>query len=327
LIRESRIAVTGAAGFIGLHLADFLASESTNKVHLIDNFARGSRDEKFVEVSDRKNVEFLDMDLGGDLSDFPDSDYVFHLASINGTENFYNSPFDVTFSAAVPTLRLIHHLRDFPLKKFILSSTSEVYAGAVELGLSPVPTNEETPLVINSVDNMRWSYAAGKIAAEFGAFGAASQFGFPSTVVRFHNVYGPRMGEQHVIPQFLRRAAQGDFSLKGSDNTRSFIFVEDAVRALAGVAEIDESSGQVINIGTDYEIKIKDLAERILDIAGIPGDLVLQNSPDGSVSRRCPDLRVLRSLTGFVPAIGLDEGLERTIKFYLGAWGYNLAKP
>jgi nucleoside-diphosphate-sugar epimerase len=213
------------------------------------------------------------------------------------------------------------------LKKFILSSTSEVYAGAVELGLVPVPTDEGAPLVIQSIENMRWSYAAGKIAAEFGVLGAANQFEFPATIVRFHNVYGPRMGEQHVIPQFLKRATQGDLSLRGSENTRSFIFVDDAVRAIAEVAANPNSSGKVINIGTNHELSIRDLAAKILKFADISGPVIPRDSPDGSVSRRCPDLTALVSLTGFIPRFGLDEGLEKTVEFYLDAWGYNLAKP
>jgi nucleoside-diphosphate-sugar epimerase len=317
MIKNSRILVTGAAGFIGFHLSKFLADDQSNTVWMVDNFARGQNDQELKELLGSPNVHFLEVDLSSAELILPEVDYVFHLASINGTENFYNKPFDVVEAAILPTLRLIRFYERSKIKRFLLTSTSEVYAGAIETGLSEIPTAEDTPLVIQDTKNMRWSYAAGKIAAEMAMLAAASQFNLPATIIRFHNVYGPRMGSQHVIPQFLERLQTGDFKLFGGDNTRSFIYVQDAIQATTSAAIASESQGQVVHIGTRQEVSIESLAQQIMAIAGINGSLDVLSAPEGSVSRRCPDTTFLNKVVGFVPTISLDEGLRLTIPYYL----------
>ena len=319
MIKNSAILVTGAAGFIGFHLSQFLASEASNTVWMLDNFARSRRDEDLETLLKLPNVKFLQVDLSNEELDLPQVDYVFHLASINGTENFYTRPFDVIEAAVLPTLRLLRFYSGSNVKRFLLTSTSEVYAGAIETGLSEIPTPETTPLVIQDSKNMRWSYAAGKIASEMATMAAANQYGLPATIIRYHNVYGPRMGSQHVIPEFLERLKKEDFTLFGADNTRSFIYVRDAIVATAAAAAADESENEIVHIGTSVEVTIRELAQQIMAISGIRGSLKIHSAPKGSVSRRCPDTRFLREVVGFTPEISLYEGLSLTIPYYIKA--------
>jgi len=323
MIKNSAILVTGAAGFIGFHLSQFLASEASNTVWMLDNFARSRRDEDLETLLKLPNVKFLQVDLSNEELDLPQVDYVFHLASINGTENFYTRPFDVIEAAVLPTLRLLRFYSGSNVKRFLLTSTSEVYAGAIETGLSEIPTPETTPLVIKDSKNMRWSYAAGKIASEMATMAAANQYGLPATIIRFHNVYGPRMGSQHVIPEFLERLKKEDFTLFGADNTRSFIYVRDAIVATAAAAAADESENEIVHIGTSVEVTIRELAQQIMAISGIRGNLKIHSAPKGSVSRRCPDTRFLREVIGFTPEISLYEGLSLTIPYYIKAHDKN----
>jgi nucleoside-diphosphate-sugar epimerase len=315
VIRNSKILITGAAGFIGFHLSKFLASEPSNIVWMLDNFARGERDKDLEELLSFSNVKFLEIDLSIDELDLPSVDYVFHLASINGTENFYSRPFEVVEAAILPTLRILRFYKGSNVGRFLLTSTSEVYAGAIETGLSQIPTPETTPLVINDPRNMRWSYAAGKIAAEMATLAAAKQYGLPATIIRFHNVYGPRMGNQHVIPEFIDRIKKSDFRLFGAENTRSFIYIADAVAATAAAATTD-TLGEIVHIGTEDEVTIEKLAQEIMLISGIDGSLQKHKAPEGSVSRRCPDTTVLKQVVGFSPKITLREGLTLTIAHY-----------
>lgn len=313
MISNSKILVTGAAGFIGFHLSTRLAREEGNQLVLVDNLARGSLDASMQALIQGENVDFLQIDPASEGEKLPDVDYVFHLASINGTKNFYERPYDVTRAAISPTLALIDRYRNSDvLKGFLLTSTSEVYAGAVEAGLAAVPTGEATPVTIQSQSNMRWSYAAGKIAAEQAVLGAFAQYGFPGSILRYHNVYGPRMGSDHVIPQLMERFDNGDFRVLGSDNTRSFIYVDDAVEGTIAILKSPKSRGRVTHLGTEHEVPISELAKLIMKEFEITGELISENAPLGSVRRRCPDTSFLRNEIGFTPQIDLSTGLHLT---------------
>ena len=310
--------VTGAAGFVGYHLALHLAQDTQADVVLVDNFARGVRDNAFEELCFLPNVRLFQGDLRDSsfVASLPEVDYVYHLASINGTENFYNRPFDVIEAAITPTLNLVRRFKGTQIKRMLLSSTSETYASTTDFLKWTVPTAEDVPLSIADISNPRWSYASGKIAAESALLGAYHQSNFPVTIIRYHNVYGPRMGNQHVIPQFLARALRGVFSLYGADNKRCFIYVQDAVRATRFLAEHSESLGQVFHVGTSEEISMQELASEIMWILGVSSEVEALPAPDGSVSRRVPDISKMVSLMGSPKTVGREIGLRRTIDYY-----------
>jgi UDP-glucose 4-epimerase len=199
----------------------------------------------------------------------------------------------------------------------LLSSTSETYASTTDVLNWKVPTAEDVPLSVADVSNPRWSYASGKIAAESALLGAHHQSNFPVTIIRYHNVYGPRMGNQHVIPQFLGRAMRGVFSLYGADNKRCFIYVQDAVRATRFLAEHNDSLGQIFHVGTNEEVSMKELASEIMTILGVRSDVEILPAPEGSVSRRVPDVSRMASLMGSQETVQRKIGLTRTIDYYL----------
>lgn len=310
--------VTGAAGFIGYHLAKNLCEFGGGQVYLVDNFARGHHDLDFAELALREGVEILSGDLRDSdfVASLPDVDFVYHLASINGTENFYQRPFDVLEAALIPTLALLKRYAQTGIQRFLLSSTSETYSSTVEQFEWVVPTAEDVPLSVSDVRNPRWSYASAKIACESAVNAAYLQFGTPVTTVRYHNVYGPRMGWQHVIPQFFERARRGIFELHGATNSRSFIFVNDAVRLTRLLAQHPQSIGETFHIGTQQEISMMALADLILEKMGIEGSVVSFDAPQGSVSRRVPDTRKLEELTGDHERTALADGLEETLRYY-----------
>jgi nucleoside-diphosphate-sugar epimerase len=142
-------------------------------------------------------------------------DYVYHLATINGTQNFYSIPYDVAVSCVIPTWNLIEHFKHDKSVKFILAGTPESYASTVDAGYASIPTPESVLLSISSSLEPRWSYAAGKIFAEVLVSNANKQFGLRFLIARFHNIYGPRMGHFHFIPDFLHRVQSKNFTLYG----------------------------------------------------------------------------------------------------------------
>jgi UDP-glucose 4-epimerase len=313
--------VTGAAGFLGYHLACALSAERDAHVVCVDSFVRGERDAYYAELCQRSNVTGLELDLCDRDAVFSlpdDFDVVFHLAALNGTQNFYERPLEVLQCCTLPTFWLWERLGPSPLlKRFVYAGTSESYASTVTRFAWEVPTGEEVPLSIDDVSNPRWSYAASKIHGEVLTAQAGRHYGKGFTIIRYHNAYGPRMGDRHVVPDFLMRAKHGEFVLYGYEDTRSFLYVTDAVDATIGLSKAEGADGQVVNVGSDQEISIQRLAGLMMEVCGFTGEITRHSSPRGSVRRRVPRIGKLQSLTGFAPKVGLRDGLKLTADYYL----------
>jgi nucleoside-diphosphate-sugar epimerase len=311
--------VTGAAGFIGFHLTRALAARG-DTVIAVDNFIRGERDAALEALAALPNVTFVEADLTreNDVADLPaDVERVYHMAALNGTQNFYERPMDVIRCSTLPTIFLAERLRDSGLKRFVYAGTSESYASTVTRFDWPVPTAEDVPLSLDGVDNPRWSYAASKMHGEVVTIQAGRTYGYPWSIIRYHNVYGPRMGDRHVVPDFFERMREGRYELFGHADTRSFLYIDDAVRATLALGESEACANEIVNIGSPEEITIAALGERMMAVRGIDSAITLHPSPAGSVKRRAPDIAKLQRLTGFAPRVPLDQGLAATARFYL----------
>jgi nucleoside-diphosphate-sugar epimerase len=220
----------------------------------------------------------------------------------------------------VNTLAL-HHTLDWiaPGTRLFFSSTSEVYAGSVSTGMAAVPTGEDVPVLIEDVAAPRFAYAVSKLWGEAAVIHTARAKGVRGVVGRFHNVYGPRMGADHVIPELSLRAIRREnpFRVYGSDQYRAFCYVDDATDAMVRLMAGDRADGRIVHIGNDTEqTNIGDLTKLVLRIAGFDPALEMLPAPPGSVARRCPDIARLRALTGFEPAVSLEEGVRRTFDWY-----------
>ncbi len=312
-----KVLVTGCAGFVGYHLVKQLLLEGNCEVVGIDDFSRPTNDEEFQQLLTNPLFTFIE----GNLSEtkFVDSlpssvDIIFHLAAINGTLNFYELPYDVAVSCAIPTWNLINKYVNSNLEKFIFAGTPESYASSIALGIAEIPTKEEVPLSITSPLEPRWSYASGKIFSESLICMAAQQHEFPFLIVRLHNVYGPRMGPHHFIPDFLHRVKKGVFSLNGGTDTRSFLYISDAVSDLISLATLRNASNLIVNLGSDDEIEIQKVANEILLLLGIKAVLEIKASPPNSVSRRVADISRLNNLLGPRSRTTLSVGLSNCIE-------------
>lgn len=317
-----RVLVTGAAGFLGFHLARALAARAGVSLVCVDNFVRGEDDGAYRALGELPNVELVRIDLADPaaVATLPaDIAYVYHLAALNGTQNFYERPLDVIRACTLPTIHLADHFgrQATPLKRFVYAGTSEAYASTVSRFGWPVPTAEDVPLGIDDVTNPRWSYAGSKMHGEIVTAQAGRSLGFPFTIIRYHNAYGPRMGDKHVVPDFLERMRHGRYELFGHADTRSFLYVDDAVRATMMVAETGACADEIVNIGGADEITMHELGRRMMAGEGVDADIVLHDSPAGSVKRRAPDVSKLQRLTGFAARVPLDRGLAATADFYL----------
>ncbi len=319
-----RVLITGGAGFIGLSLARVLEQEGI-QLDLVDDFSRGKNDAALTALTTRKNVRCLGLDLSKpNATDGLDDAYdgIFHFAALLGVENISRRAYDaLTLNAqlTVEALRLAR--RQKKLTAFVFASTSEVYAGSLRAGLLQFPTPETSLITLPPLEEPRTSYMLSKLYGEALVLHA----GIPSVIIRPHNVYGPRMGMEHVVPQLMKRmhGAQpgSELALASSDHSRTFCFIDDSVEMIRRLAFDPKAVGGVWNIGSERpEHRILEVAEIIRRVVG--ADIRLVTAPDtpGSPVRRCPSMTKTEALTGYRQRVSLEEGIERTYRWYQKNW-------
>jgi nucleoside-diphosphate-sugar epimerase len=315
----SKILVTGGSGFIGSALVKALVKKG-HSVRVLDDNSRGApRRLKEVEA----DIEFVP----GDIRDgalvkraVRGMDEVHHLAFVNGTEFFYSAPELVLDVGVKGMINVIDACRAEGVGKLILASSSEVYQTPPN-----VPTDETAPLLVPDPTNPRYSYGGGKIISELMALNYGRKFFDRVLIFRPHNVYGPDMGWEHVIPQFALRfkalaarhlTGKLPFEIQGNGGqTRSFCHVDDLVAGVEVMRDKGDHLG-IYHIGTTEEISIADLATRVAAHGGREIDLIEKPAPPGGTERRCPDIGKLEKL-GFEPKVPLARGLPSTVDWYL----------
>ena len=311
--------VTGGTGFIGSGVVKRLVKEG-HKVISLDNNSRGAT-RKLGEFID--DVELLEADIRDPDAVFRAAqgvDSVLHLAFVNGTEYFYNNPELVLDVGVRGMINVIDACRHNEVPELVLASSSEVYQ-------TPpiIPTDESAPLIIPNPLNPRYSYAGGKLISELMALNYGRAQFERVMVFRPHNVYGPDMGWEHVLPQLTLRmldeikiAEEGviEFKIQGDgSHTRAFTHIDDFVDGVICVL----NSGKHLNIyhiGNPEEISIAKVAAEIARFFGRKIQIISGLTAAGGTFRRCPNISKLRNL-GFEPQIPFSEGLPSLIKWYV----------
>jgi UDP-glucose 4-epimerase len=314
------VLITGGAGFVGGFLGRELARQGCT-VHLVDNLARGRKDRFLDDLLRTGNVELLECDLAapGGLADLGDRyTHVFHLAAILGVQNVLDRP----YATLMANVRLLETAIDFcrrqrDLSRLVFASTSEVYGGSLLHMDLPVPTPEGVPLALPDLSLPRTSYMLSKLYGE----AMVRHAGVPFTIVRPHNVYGPRMGMAHVIPQLMEKAQRlgprEALEVFSVDHRRSFCFIDDAVEMMVRAAGNPNCAGEVLNLGSEGpEVSIGELAELILRTVGRDAAIDARPATPGSPTRRCPDMSRMAERTGYRSRISLEEGCRRTWDWY-----------
>lgn len=319
----SLVVITGGAGFIGYHLAQHHLSRGDEVVIFDNHFKEGGQpDAAFRALAAHPRARAVSVDLTQPMSGVSLSgpfDVVYHLAAINGTRLFYDIPFQVARTNVLMTLHLLDWLSAQTVRRLLYASTSEVYAGCEAVGLLTLPTSEAIPVVFPQPTPVRFSYGTSKFMGEFLCLQFGRERGLPTSVVRYHNIYGPRMGQKHVIPEFIARAQQGErpFRVYGGEEMRAFCYVDDAVEATVLAADTPACAGEIIHVGkSDEEISIAVLAKLVMAQAGLSAEILEGGRRASSVSRRCPDTSKLRQLTGFTARVNLRDGLAKTYAWY-----------
>ena len=311
--------ITGGAGFIGGWLARSLAL-AEERVDILDDFSRGRRDKFLDSLLQTGKVRIIDTNLSEFAIASLGTGYetIYHLAARVGVSNVLDNPFKTLWDNIFLVERVIEIARrQTKLKRFIFSSSSEIYAGSLQHMDLPLPTPETSPIALTDLDNPRSSYMFSKLYGE----AMVRHSNIPFTILRPHNVYGPRMGMAHVIPELLRKAhtAEEDSLLEvfSVNHTRTFCFVDDAVNMMRLAAASPNCSGKILNLGAqEPEISIRELAHLIIEIVG--KNLTIKSLPPtpGSPVRRCPDMTRMTELTGYKAKTILNDGVCRTYDWY-----------
>ena len=311
--------VTGGTGFIGAAIVRRLIKEG-HQVRILDNNLRGSISRLDGVLDKCELITAVIRDIVAVEQAVDGVDSVLHLAYVNGTEFFYTNPELVLDIALRGMLNVVDACRKKNVKELILASSSEAYQ-TPEI----IPTPESTALIVPDVLNPRFSYGGGKLACELIAMNYGRK-GFDRVVIfRPHNVYGPNMGYEHVLPQLVLRAKEKlkenpagmiEFEIQGDGSqTRAFVHIDDFTDCLMKVID----SGKHLNIyhiGNPEEITIAEVAREIFLKLG--RDMHIKSSPLtlGSTQRRCPDISKVRSL-GFEPKISFRKGLANLMEWYM----------
>ncbi len=309
--------VTGGTGFLGSALVRRLVSEG-HTVRVLDSNLRGDPRRLRDVLADIDLVEADIRDPAAVQSACRGVDSVIHLAYINGTEFFYTKPELVLEVAVSGIMNVLNGCCQAGLPELILASSSEVYQTPPR-----IPTDESVPLSIPDPLNPRYSYGGGKIISELLAINYGRTHLERVIIFRPHNVYGPDMGREHVIPQFLMRMNElckkpddpVPFPIQGTGKeSRSFVFIDGFTNGLMRVLERGEHLG-IYNIGTMEEITIERLAQLVADYYGRRVEIVPGELAKGSTARRCPDITKLTML-GYQPRYPIRDGLAITAEWY-----------
>lgn len=308
------IVVTGGLGFLGSALVRELAVRK-RAVTVLDDGSRGAT-RRLVGVKHR--FDECDVTKPFDLPKGAIS--LFHLAAVNGTINFYKEPWRVLEVQLRGTINALDACRRAGVKDFVLYSSSEAYQTPPK-----IPTPEDVPLVVPDPANPRYSYGGGKIAAELMV--RHCPWLERVIILRPHNVYGPDMGHEHVVPEFTRRmcrlprsspgAIPPEFQINGEGAaTRAFCHVRDATAGALLAWEKAPKGRWTYNLGTQDMVTISDLAGRVARLLGKQPRWRQAAGAQGGTRKRCPDITKLRSL-GYEPKVPLDDGLAETVSWYL----------
>lgn len=307
--------VTGGAGFIGSHLCEHLLAAG-RKIIVIDDLSTGSIANIQHLLSDNR-VRFVEgsvCDEGLVRKVIQEGDCIYHLAAAVGVNLIVEKPVH-TIETNIHGTEVVLSIANQFGKKVLITSSSEVYGKNEQ-----VPFKEDDDTVLGSTKFSRWSYACSKAIDEFLALAYRRQYGLPVVIVRLFNTIGPRQTGRYgmVVPRFINWALKNEpLLIYGTGKqSRSFTYVSDVVKAITGLMELKSTDGEVFNVGSNEEISIEKLADKVIAKTGsksskkyIPYDKAYGQGFD-DMQRRLPCLEKIKRAIGYEPQVTLDEAIE-----------------
>ena len=312
-LKEKKVLVTGADGFIGSHLTEMLTKTGAHvrALSLYNSFNHWG----WLEDVDTENIQVI----SGDIRDMQschemteDIDIIFHLAALIAIPYSFRAPFSYVDTNVQGTINICQAALKQACQRMIHASTSEVYGTA-----QYVPIDEKHPLQPQS------PYSASKIAADALAMSFHNSFDLPLVIARPFNTFGPRQSARAFIPTIISQIADGHEKINVGDltPTRDFTFVKDTCRGLIALAQTDSTIGKTINIGSNFEVSMAEILETIKTLMNSNAEFQSDNErvrpKKSEVFRLWCDNSQLKDLTKFLPSYSLEDGLKETIEWFL----------
>ena len=315
-----KVLIIGGAGFIGFSLAKMMIGKGF-EVDIFDSFSRGKKDDDMQLLMKNTNINIVNVDIKklqviNNIGD--DYDLIFHFAAILGVEYVINNPYMVLDENVLLTNNAIKIAKkQKSLKKFIFTSTSEVYAGTLQNNLLEIPTKETSKIILPDLNNPRSSYMLSKIYGE----ALCIHSGLPYVILRPHNIYGPRMGLSHVVPQIMKKCYKIEnrqpLEVFSPSHTRTFCFIDTALEQIYDLIMCDDVINDTFNIGQEEpEIKISFLVEKIIKITKKDLEIKKMENTLGSPERRCPSMKKTYKFINNINEVPLEAGLQMTHTWY-----------
>jgi len=313
-IRDKNIFITGGSGFIGSWLCSKLVEN--NKVIIYDNERRNAL--KLSGLRQHKNLTYV----RGDILDknllkrsIPRKlDIIFHLAAIAGVSSYYNIPLKTMEVNILGTYNLLEAIKDKDLELFLDFSTSEVY------GRTAKHATERNDTSQGEISDMRWTYSISKLAAEKLCHCYYAEYGIPVVSIRPFNIYGSMQVGEGAIQIFISKALKNeDIYIDGNGSQiRAWCYIEDFIEGVSKCIEKKKHAiGNVFNIGNpEAAVTVLELAENIIQLSGSNSKVIFRRPNRTDIEYRIPDISKAKNILGFSPEVGLNKGLERTIKWY-----------
>ncbi len=304
-----RVLITGGAGFIGSHLCEYLIAKGYY-VTAIDNFITGTP-RNLISLSNNLNFELLEFDVTKPWPNLPSYNFILHFASPASPVDYYKYPLETLLTGSAGTYQALEKaLNDGSI--FMLASTSEVYGDPT---VNPQPETywgNVNPLGKRSV------YDEAKRYAEALTMAYHRYHRLNVKIARIFNTYGPRMRieDGRAIPNFIYQLLTDQpLTIYGDGNqTRSFCYISDLIEGIYLLMKSDFQGA--MNLGNPVELKIIDLAKKIVEVAGKEGKLVFKELPEDDPKLRCPDISLAKKVLNWEPKVTLEEGLKATIEFF-----------
>lgn len=305
--KDKRVLVTGGAGFIGSEVIKQLTKYGAN-VTVFDNFSSGKKE----YISEYKKIKIIKGDITNQKlvgKTVKDQEIIFNLAALPFIPDSYYYPVDFFKINTIGTMNVLWSaIKSKTVDIFLQISTSEVYGSAQYF-----PMDENHPTSPYS------TYAVSKLAGDRAAFTMHKENGFPTIVIRPFNTYGPRYTQPYIIPEIINQINSGkkELTLGNVNSTRDFTFVSDTVDAFLKATSVKKAVGEIINIGSGYEIRILDLVRKIANISGIKIKIKTDESRlrPYDVNRLICNNNKARNLLKWKPKISMDEGLKITLNW------------
>jgi len=311
---DKNVLVTGGAGFLGSWICEVLVEQEA-KVICLDNLVSGLKS-NISSMRDKDNFKFIKHDITQPIFFDEPLDMIMHLASRASPFEFEKYPIQI-LKANTLGIWVALGIAKKHSAKFLYTSTSEIYGVAAE-----IPTTEDYRGNVNPV-GPRSCYDEAKRCGESYVIAYKMQHGLDIRIARIFNTYGPRMRSEgvygRVVPRFIEQALSNEpITVFGSgEQTRSFCYVTDQVEGLLRLAFSGNAEGEVVNIGSEEEITIIELADMIKDVTNSASEIVFDELPKDDPPRRNPDISKAKNVLGWKPKVKLEEGLKRTIKWFV----------